>query len=106
MLCVQVNTDRGGQGQLYSGAYTEEWLEAAGFHTLIRSHRVVAGGAEQIWPINSSGKLSIWTVFSASQYPNHTGINEGAVLKYGASDGLRMPETLRHRTEKPGEFHR
>jgi hypothetical protein len=94
------------QGVVYSQAYAHEWLEAAGLHTLIRSHQVVPGGAEQIWPIGPSGKHSIWTVFSASNFPNHTGSSDGAVLKYTAADGLREPEIIRYRTDEPGQFHR
>jgi hypothetical protein len=51
-------------------------------------------------------------VFSASNYPDHTGFNRGAVLKYAAADaagstygsvsgGLRQPNVLSYRTEEP-----
>lgn len=48
---------------------------------------------------------SVWTVFSASNYPDHTGLNEGAVLKFAADSsgggGLRQPQVLRYVTEEP-----
>ena len=90
-------------------AYAKAWLEEAGLHTLIRSHQLVRSGAEQL---ECGGGCSVWTVFSASNYPDHTGFNRGAVLQYAAADaagstygsvsgGLRQPNVLSYRTEEP-----
>ena len=117
-----------GQGRLYSQAYAMRWMESAGVHTLIRSHQVFARGAVQVWPVGNEQQQqaeqqqqveqqrrmhSIWTVFSASNYPNHGGMNDGAVLKYRGTAGggrgggsLREPEVIHYRTEEPGQFHR
>ena len=84
---------------LYSQAYTREWLRAEGLHTLIRSHQVVRTGAERV---DCGGGCDLWTVFSASNYPNHTGLSDGAVLRFEDCD-LRRPRILRYRTDEPDE---
>ena len=92
--------ERCGQGGvLYSQAYTREWLRAEGLHTLIRSHQVVRTGAERV---DCGEGCSLWTVFSASNYPNHTGLSDGAVLRFEDCD-LRRPRILRYRTDEPDE---
>ena len=100
---VEFNVARGG-GTVYSGAYARAWLAGANLHTLIRSHQLVRSGAEQL---DCGGGCSVWTVFSASNYPNHTGLNEGAVIKYRAgAGGLRKPRVLRYSTEEPTDESR
>ena len=74
--------DRGGAGCLFGGYLTATFLKRHRLTRLVRSHQVVAAGAERVvlpspavldeegTPVASGAVFEQWTVFSASSYPN------------------------------------
>jgi len=85
--------ERGGAGCLFGGGLVSAFLKRHGLKRLVRSHQVCPNGvAKEILPypfsldnegspvIDNGPEFELWTVFSASQYPNGEGANEAAAL--------------------------
>lgn len=86
--------ERGGAGCLFGGGLVSAFLKRHGLRRLVRSHQVCPNGvAKEILPfpfsldnegspvIDRGPKFELWTVFSASQYPNGKGVNGAAGLE-------------------------
>jgi hypothetical protein len=85
--------ERGGAGCLFGGGLVSAFLKRHGLTRLVRSHQVCPTGAtKDILPfpftLDAEGspvlvrdvEFELWTVFSASQYPNGNGANGAAGL--------------------------
>ena len=89
---VENNASRGGAGSLFAEDVTRAFLAAHGLLRVVRSHQCVENGVERHECGDGGGgggggaaeaatTAELFTVFSASCYPNGEGSNKGAVLR-------------------------
>jgi Ca2+-binding EF-hand superfamily protein len=76
-----------GAGKFYGLDVVREFLESEGLHTLIRSHQSVYNGVDEV--DCGDGKM-LYTVFSATDYPNFEGCNQAGVIVYDHEHGMSI----------------
>ena len=75
-------------GCLYGVDTVREWLAINGLRYFVRSHQCVPFGVEEV---DCGEGMKLYTVFSASNYPSHMGMNQGAVLQFREGEA---PKTI------------
>jgi len=89
--------DKRNAGCFFGMEDVHEWLTANGLRYFVRSHECVPLGWEE-WDSGKGTKL--YTVFSASNYPRHEGLNKGAVLQFREGE-LPAAITFESEMEEP-----
>jgi len=75
--------EKRGCGIIYGPDEVRKFCQRHNLNTYVRSHECVMNGVEYI---NCEEDTHMWTVFSASSYPNFEGFNEAAVLTFEHGD--------------------
>lgn len=81
-------------GCFYGHDAVSEWLKANGLKYFVRSHECVPAGYEEI---DCGDGLKLFTVFSASNYPQGRGMNKAAILRFRQNEA---PQATQFETDE------